>query len=168
MLNKITICTAARRLLGVPYRHQGRGPEGLDCLGLLLCVAAELDLRDGQGMPLIAYDRRDYGWRPDGAAFEADLAAQLRRGDAPEPGDILLFRLMNNPQHVAIFSALPDGRPGLIHAYAPAGRVVEHGFDGPWPKRLHAVFCLAMPNDSLPRERGQGGVGVLTAGPDNS
>lgn len=140
--DKSTVFMTARQFLGMPYRHQGRGEDGLDCLGLLLAVAQELDLRDGQGTPLVDGDRRDYGWRPDGVAFEAEIAARLRRVDVLEPSAIALFRLQGNPQHVGIFSTLPDGRLGLIHAHAPVGRVVEHGFDGPWPRRLHAVFSL--------------------------
>lgn len=140
--DKSSVFLAVRRFLGVPYRHQGRGGDGLDCLGLLLAVAKILQLRDAQGAWLAEGDRWDYGWRPDGVAFEAELAQRMRPAETPQAGDVALFRLQGNPQHVGILSDLPDGRRGLIHAHAPAGRVVEHGFDGPWPRRLHAVFSL--------------------------
>ncbi len=116
----------------------------MDCLGLLIAVAKTLDLHGKHGDALLDYDRQDYGWRPDGARLKAMLATHLHEipTEAALPADVLLFTLGGNPQHVGICTQLPDGRPGLLHAYAPIGKVVEHGFGGAWPQRLCAAFRL--------------------------
>ncbi len=135
---KEMIFLAARRYLDAPYLHQGRGVGGFDCLGLLLQVARDV------GQDFSAWDRTDYGWRPEPQPLMAALEQHLLPCAQPAPGDVALFRLQGNPQHLGIFSQLPDGRLGLIHAYAPIGRVVEHGYGGPWPLRLHAAYSLSL------------------------
>lgn len=122
------ILEEARRWLGTPFVHRGRlKGEGVDCIGLAIGVARAL------GHPV--EDRLDYSRRPDPEVLRVALAAQLAevRLDAARPGDLLRLAVNGKATHVAILSRLPDGRPGLIHAFAPCRRVVEHGWDGRWP-----------------------------------
>ena len=122
------IMEEARRWLGTPFRHRGRlKGEGVDCLGLAIGVARAL------GLPVedcLAYPRR-----PDAGQLRAGLAAQLQEVavESVRPGDLLRLAVNGKATHLAILSQLPDGRPGLIHAYAPCRQVVEHGWDGRWP-----------------------------------
>jgi cell wall-associated NlpC family hydrolase len=51
------------------------------------------------------------------------------------PGDVGLFDFGSGPQHVALFTPR-----GIIHAYAPARKVIEHGFQAPWPPRLCGLY----------------------------
>lgn len=121
---------AARACLGTPFHHQGRLPGvGLDCIGLIVVAL--------QAVGCIVADRRDYARRPDGTALAAALAAHgAVRVDAPLPGDVLLFAFDGQPQHVAMLSA-PDC---IIHAYAPAGKVVEVCLNGSWRRRVVAFW----------------------------
>lgn len=43
-LTRAAIITAARAQLGTPFRHQGRSAQGVDCVGLLICIGRALDL----------------------------------------------------------------------------------------------------------------------------
>lgn len=122
---------AARSYAGIPFYHAGRTRNGLDCVGLLLVAA-----RDAFGLT----------YQPGG--YPADwvdpirLAEEIERfcdsvewGDI-EDGDIGLFSIAGNAQHVAILSR----SGGMIHAYQSAGKVVEHPLDHHWRKRLVRVY----------------------------
>jgi NlpC/P60 family putative phage cell wall peptidase len=125
------IVTEARKWLGTPYHHQGRVlGAGVDCLGLVAEVAKALGLCD--------HDAHDYGRVPEGDRLIAELrehaGREIRAADA-QPGDILLFRFLRQPRHVAIKTGI-----GMIHAYAQAGKVVEHRLDDRWMKQCVCAF----------------------------
>lgn len=150
VLSPAKVVECARAWVGVRFRHQGRekapngAAMGCDCLGLLVGVAKELDLRAADGTPLQAFDARDYGHIPDGGRLEAVLRQLLE----PVPvermaeADVLLLRFDGAPQHLAIVSAYPQGGLGIIHALASARRVVEHRMDAQWRGRVVQAFRL--------------------------
>lgn len=146
------LVACARGWIGTRFHHQGRQKAtashkgGVDCLGLLVGVARELGLKDRRADAMLSgYDARDYGHIPDGIALQNRLAQLLCPIDktAIREGDIGLFRFDGNPQHVGIIG---EGRAGLtlIHAYAPARKVVETTLDESWKARLVAVFRVAV------------------------
>jgi len=141
------IVTHARDWIGTRFHHQGRlkkAPRhkgGVDCLGLLAGVASELGLRGPDGALLVAKDETDYSHQPDSARLRI-LLSQLLKPIPPQgiiPGDVLLLRVDDSPQHLAIVSDRQDGL-GIIHAYAPARAVVEHGLDDFWLERIEAAY----------------------------
>lgn len=150
MVSNDDIVAAARGWLGTRFHHQGRLKKtathkgGVDCLGLLIGVAKEIDLRLSDGAPAIMLDRTDYTHHPD----TGYLQSQLRRAlvsipiGGIEPGNILLLSVDHSPQHLAIISTLPPGM-GIIHAYAPARAVVEHALDESWRRRIAAAYRLS-------------------------
>jgi cell wall-associated NlpC family hydrolase len=110
-LSRQTIVETARSWLGTPYRHLGRRKDRhVDCVGLIIGVGAEL------GMTLIAPD--DY---------------------AACPSSILWGFDRNEAQHFAIMGE-NAGRLTMIHAFSRAGKVVEHGWDSFWQRRLVGVY----------------------------
>lgn len=141
------IADSARGWVGTRFHHQGRLKKtsvhrgGVDCLGLLSGVAAELDLRDRQGRALCTLDETDYPHYPDSLRLKIKLQSVLK--EIPHagisPGDILLLNVDRNPQHLAIVSQCGDNL-GIIHAYAPARAVVEHALDGWWRARIDTAF----------------------------
>ncbi|MBB6506220.1 cell wall-associated NlpC family hydrolase [Sphingomonas endophytica] len=114
------VLAAARTLVGVRFRAQGRDPAlGLDCVGV---VAVAL-CRAGAAVTL----PRDYavarGRVPPGA-----VPAALRPCDGAWPGDVLLCRVAAMQLHLAVRAV-----DGIIHADAQARRVVARPGAVPWP-----------------------------------
>ncbi|MFL6789430.1 MAG: NlpC/P60 family protein [Sphingomicrobium sp.] len=111
----------ARALVGTPFRPQGRGGGGLDCIGL--CLAA-------YRLPLTRV-RADYRLRGDfRAEVEAFLADRFRKiaWSKRRPGDLLLMQPATDQMHLGIVTQL-----GFVHADARLRRVVETPGDPPWP-----------------------------------
>lgn len=143
------IVSESRTWIGTRFSHQGRRKKsqadrgGVDCLGLLIGVAGALGLKDKHGYHLTGSDRLDYSKSPDGSQLRETLAGLLHEiaGDA-KAGDIALFRLDGNPQHLGILSDYDYGL-GVIHAYAPSRQVVEHRLDKSWQEKIVAVFRLS-------------------------
>jgi cell wall-associated NlpC family hydrolase len=135
------IVACARGFLGTRFHHQGRLKKsdthkgGVDCLGLLIGVAAELNL------PFSKYDETSYSHYPDTEKLRQNLASVMQEisRENIKIGDVLLLNIDGNPQHLAIVSELAD-ELAIIHAYAPARAVVEHVLDGWWRERIVTVF----------------------------
>ncbi|NBO18583.1 MAG: peptidase P60 [Proteobacteria bacterium] len=136
------IVAQARTWLGTPFHHQARlKGKGCDCLGLVVGVVDELGLKDKNGVKLAAYDEVTYSKQPDGAYLTEKLTGLLLEVPIAEAraGDLALFRVRENPQHLAILSDY-EGTLGMIHCFAPARKVVEHRLDDDWKLRLLKVF----------------------------
>jgi cell wall-associated NlpC family hydrolase len=111
----------ARALVGTRFRPQGRGPDGLDCAGVVLATF-ELDR---------AKAPRDYRLR-GGSQREVDAALRehFRRVALPQlrPGDIVLMSLASGQLHLGVRTAA-----GFVHAHAGLRRVVETPGMPEWP-----------------------------------
>lgn len=124
---------SARALVGAKWRHRGRKPWALDCIGLLVVAA----YRAG----LTAKDEAGYGREP----WEDRLAEGLReRFGEPvtdwRAGDIAVIRwAKGEPSHTGILANHPLGGLSIIHAHTING-VVEHALRGPVLDGIVAVF----------------------------
>lgn len=148
--NNHNIVHCARSWIGTRFLHQGRLKQsathkgGVDCLGLLIGIATELQLTDAAGKPLTDYDDTHYTHTPNTSMLLHWLATLLK----PKPvtqlsaGDVALFRLDGNPQHLAIIADGKTGGLNLIHSYAQARKVVEHELDEHWKKLLVAGYLI--------------------------
>jgi NlpC/P60 family putative phage cell wall peptidase len=136
------IVSQARTWKGTPFHHQARlKGKGCDCLGLVIGVVDELELKDKNGIRLAAYDEVTYSKEPNGEYLTEKLLSLLDEvpiADA-SAGDLVLFKMGNNPQHLAILSDY-EGGLGMVHCYAQARRVVEHRLDEDWQKKIVKVF----------------------------
>jgi NlpC/P60 family putative phage cell wall peptidase len=142
MKNHNNIVAQARTWLGTPFHHQARlKGKGCDCLGLIVGVVDELGLKDRNGMKLAAYDEVTYSKEPDGAYLIQKLTGLLEEVPIAEAraGDLALFKVRENPQHLAILSDY-EGGLGMIHSFAPSRRVVEHRLDDEWKSKIIKVF----------------------------
>lgn len=136
------IVSQARTWIGTPFHHQARlKGKGCDCLGLIVGVVDELGLKDRNGVRLATYDEVTYSKEPDGAYLARKLTGLLEEVPVAEAraGDLGLFKVRENPQHLAIFTDY-EGTLGMIHCYAQARRVVEHRLDADWKSRLVKVY----------------------------
>lgn len=127
-----TIIAAARELLDMPFRHQGRAPTGkTDCAGVACHVAASHSLS--------YVDQTDYPRQPGGGHLESTLDSQPCLVRVPlsdkRAGDMLLMRFAGDPQHLAIFTGST-----IIHAYETVGKVAEHRLDEAWERRIVRVY----------------------------
>jgi cell wall-associated NlpC family hydrolase len=126
------ILTAARSWLGTKFHHQGRKKGvGVDCIGLIVGVAAELGLQPP--------DRLDYARQPDESDLQIALATNLQRGRL-QVGSVALFSIDGRAQHVGIITDYQG--LGVIHAYIQARKVVEHVLDDEWKKRIISTFSF--------------------------
>jgi hypothetical protein len=130
MTSGADVVAAARGWLGTPWHHQGRlRGVGVDCGGLIVCVA------QGLGLPVQDHPP-GYSAQPDGVTLRAVIEAQCARLVELEAGAVVLMRWHAQPQHVGFASVLPDGF-ALIHAWASGPRrVVEHLIDEEWGARI--------------------------------
>jgi cell wall-associated NlpC family hydrolase len=138
---------AAMKYVGTPFRHMGRSPNGLDCVGLLMLTA-----RDVGHEPI---DNPMYGREPspDNSAFNLAAYCQMNCGEPVtrnlQPNDILLMRLRpeNLPSHLALVAPYPaegDGSGedvGMIHTYGEIGRVVYHRIDHVRRSQIVGVYA---------------------------
>ena len=126
----------AKSKLDEPFVHQGRGVGGYDCIGLVLCGLAE------QGVEVEA--PVDYGTYPTGtkllARIEESGLVFARDTLEPKPGDLLVFKIHDNPQHVGL--SLGDGQ--FIHATS-ASKFVRLAHLGPYWKN-NLIKCYGWLN----------------------
>jgi NlpC/P60 family putative phage cell wall peptidase len=132
MIGSEQIVAEARRWIGTPYQHQARlHGVGVDCAGLVICVARDLGIFD------VEYS--DYGQIPNAGMLRAICEKHLLRIDDVEPGCILLMGFLLGPsqeQHLAI---LTDAGT-IVHAYSHAGACVEHRYSMAWRSRTRAIY----------------------------
>ena len=103
----------ARALVGTRFRLQGRGAEGLDCIGVVLATF---------GLPTECV-RRNYSFKGNHDAEARRCIAVHFRGvsrNQMRPGDLLLVKVAADQLHLAIRTVA-----GVVHAHAGIGRVVE-------------------------------------------
>lgn len=144
-----SLSDAARTWVGTRFAHQGRRKQtaqdagGVDCLGLLIGVAEECGLRFG-GATALELDETDYGHYPNEARLMKALCHYMQRKklDAFAVDNVVLMEIDGRTQHLGIIG-LKKGRHTLIHAYAPARKVVEHRLDDTWRNRLKMAFALS-------------------------
>ena len=142
------IVKQARTWLGTKYHHQGRLKQsatctgGVDCIGLVIGIINELNICDDQRCLLSKYDRLDYSMSPQSTKLAECFGLYLDLVDLAEmiPGDILLFKFWQEPQHVGIVSGYPTGGLGLIHCHSSSGCVVEQPLSDTWQRMITHIY----------------------------
>lgn len=115
--------TAARELKGARWRHRGRKPWAVDCIGLLVVA--------GRKAGLGAADEEGYGREPWEDRLRQGLRARF--GEPVQDwraGDVaVICWKAGEPSHVGILGDHPHGGLTIIHAHNLHG-VVEHSLAG--------------------------------------
>ena len=115
---------AARKMIGTRWRHQGRKPWAVDCVGLLV-----LSMESAGWPKFDAYN--GYGRDPWDDRLRKTLQANFGNPVADmQPGDVGLVRWGRaEPSHVGIIADYVWGGHSIIHAHNLHG-VVETSLSG--------------------------------------
>lgn len=127
------VVAAARRWLNVRYRHQGRNRDGVDCIGLPVCVRQDLDLRP---MDAGAYARRTTD--SEMLEFCRRNMREVSRANL-QPGDILV-QMHGVVRHMAIVADYPFGGLSIIHAWLPNRKVAECRLEDEFMRDVRGCF----------------------------
>lgn len=119
MISREEWVAEVRSYIDVPYHHQGRSRDGIDCPGPLILPARHFGLVSSD-FDVLAYPRD-----PDGS-LQPLLDEHLIRKSRHELllGDVVLnaFRF-KKPQHIAVIVGFRYGEWELLHAHAAVGKV---------------------------------------------
>lgn len=130
------IVTQARTWIGTPWRHQGTMKGGgCDCLGLIKGVARDFNMPQGQAD---TEKYRGYGRLPNPVTMLEGLAKHLHRIPPEEAGagDILLFMIEGEPQHLAILTE--EGN--IIHAFTHSRKIIEQRIPNNWRRQIMRAY----------------------------
>lgn len=121
--------------LDTPYHHQGRlKGVGVDCIGLFVSAAQ----RCGYNMDAPS----DYGRVPEQDKLLRHLTEYAYAVPYAEaiPGDLLIFRMFHQPQHVGVIvNCLPME---MVHTYMSVNKVVRVPMDQTWEARIVSAYRL--------------------------
>lgn len=132
MVERAEIVAAARRYVGTPFRHQGRHREfGIDCRGLVSCVAYDLGLMD------VRID--DYDRQPNETRFRAEVRKHMDPIPFSQllPGDALTF-FFGAERHFGLVTKIDPLT--IVHAYEAVGRCVEQAVDQTISLRIRGCY----------------------------
>jgi hypothetical protein len=136
------IVLEAREWIGTRFKHQGRVKKtdnhdgGCDCLGVIV----NLGLRTKYGDLLYNYDQKTYPRMNNSNILLNNLDSLLEKVEFKniQPGDLILLRINNWPQHLALISSINPIK--IIHSYIQAKKVVEHHLPEKWKNRIIAIY----------------------------
>lgn len=132
------IVQIAKTLIGLKYRHQGRGKGSIDCVGVPIYIAQELGLS--------SWDTMDYGPRPDLHRFN-QLIIETGAKRIPlrglSHGDMVQVSWEGSaPVHVGIMEIDERGYPWIIHAFMPHRKVTRDPVDAKMQQSFVAAWRL--------------------------
>lgn len=122
---------------GVKFQHQGRGPMGVDCIGL-----AVVTLKAKGYLPTDFSDNASYGRSPNTSEFIDTVGKFCTRIDKLEHGCLVVFKWPSAkyPSHAGVYDATPTGY--IIHAYELKRRVIKMSYGQPWVRMTDSFWRL--------------------------
>jgi hypothetical protein len=143
VVSRIAVVEKAREYIGTPFAHRGRiKGTALDCVGLLLCVAEDLGLRDKLGRRIRRTDFLNYPEKPGAKIIREQCAGYLTEKSFADIqlADIVVFRLGDNPSHFGIISAVAS-ELAFVHAFPGSSRgCIEQVLSLNWRSRIVGVY----------------------------
>lgn len=91
----------ARRYLGLPFRHNGRDLNGVDCLGLMLLILkdAGIELPNDDGQPI---NPKWYNTEPERFIKGLEQYGQRINITELQPLDVVVFCFKEIPRHAGV------------------------------------------------------------------
>lgn len=126
-----------KSFVGTPYHHQGRDRNGLDCVGVIIAALR----RQGIDPPAPA----DYGKNSPGDSLlrHIDRCGLFYKIPADQrlPGDMLVFAIGRDPQHLGLLIERPEAGPEImVHSADVIMKVQAATLGEAWIKRIAAVY----------------------------
>jgi NlpC/P60 family putative phage cell wall peptidase len=146
MTDRLEVVAEARKWIGTPFAHQGRlKGVGTDCGGLVGGVAVALGLLP-VGWWREVFDPRfgGYGRMPAHGLMQRvceSLMSAIPTSQA-QPGDVLMMRFADDPQHLAILTDYRHGGDSVVHALSRVGSVCEHRLTSAWRVRCAGAYSM--------------------------
>lgn len=129
------IVRVANTLVGMRYRHQGRGNGAIDCVGVPIYIARELGLS--------TWDTKDYGPRPALHEFNRLIvktgATRIPMKDLSHGDMVQISWEGTAPVHVGIIEVDERGQRWVIHAFMLHRKVTREVVD----KKMSDSFVAA-------------------------
>jgi len=127
-----------RKYVGVPYEHQGRTLEGLDCWGLIILAYREI------GVEVLDLTDYDYDWAQQGDNhFVKNYYENWQRVEAPCFMDLLMF---SNPLGIPYHAGIHLGYGRFLQCALRVGVVITP-LDDKWRQRLYGVYRYVKDKD---------------------
>lgn len=121
----------AREYLGTPHIHHGRLKGiGIDCAGLLICIARELGISEKD------FNNTNYSPINNGSELLSEVLGKCHEipNEDGRPADVVIMEVFRHPQHCGLLTDV-----GIIHSF---NSVIEHIIDGPWQGRIRRTFVI--------------------------
>lgn len=125
--------------IGIPYHHQGRNEFGLDCVGLIVFLLNKQGISPKDSADYSRYPRKNSlieGIENSGLFHPVPINER-------RPGDILVFIIRDDPQHLGILVNPQDDSEMMIHSAADLD-VRSASLGEAWIKRITKVFRCNM------------------------
>jgi cell wall-associated NlpC family hydrolase len=126
----------AQDLLKYKFEKAGRGPDKLDCLGVIIFYFKEF------GIEIPDYSAiKDWGeYDEEYVKAIPKILRKLEPDEKLERGDVIVFRntqeLTGNLNHAGIFL----GKSEFIHAGVKIGITINKIYQKPWKDRIYGYF----------------------------
>ena len=132
------IVRVANTLVGMKYRHQGRGQGSIDCVGVPIYIAHELGLS--------TWDTTDYGPRPVLHKFNKLIvktgATRIPMKDLTHGDMVQISWEGAAPVHVGIIEIDERGQTWVIHAFMLHRQVTREQVDAKMQRSFVAAWRL--------------------------
>ena len=145
MNRKEQIAEETEQWIGTPFHHQGRAKKiGVDCIGLIVGVCKNLELKSSchdatNNRPILLheFDNPNYSSLPNKHQLKDNLGElffTIEEKDL-DVGDVILFTLINWPQHVGIVTRVTAEDIFFVHSSEPVGKTILSRFDKRWKRQ---------------------------------
>jgi len=127
-ISRDKIVKQALSYIDVPFRHRGRNKAGVDCAGLIICTLKDLEILPDD------YIEVDYHTCPAIGLVEQTLILHTNSVDVYLPGDIVVFKVHDNPCHIGFVV----DNDMFIHSSIVLKKVILNNINHEW--KVHAAY----------------------------
>lgn len=143
---KNLIVKEAKSWIGTKFHLYGRikrnssNSGACDCIGFILGISKNLELKSKTGQLLHLYDHFGYKLQNTQPMLENFFDAHLYETHEILPGTLALFQINQNLQHIGLIIDYDQKNLGIIHAELKNRKIVEHHLGQDLIKKLTKLY----------------------------